>query len=52
MTMLIDEPETIHAALSIFVKSFVPIVRAIIRLHLCVFRLKREMMTEKLSGCG
>lgn len=51
VTILIDEPETIHAALPFFVKSFVPFVGTITRLHLCAFWPTREIMTEKLSGC-
>ena len=51
VTILIDEPETIHAALPFFVKSFVPFVGTITRLHLCAFWPTREIMTVKLSGC-
>ena len=42
-TILIDEPETIHAALPVFVKSFVPFVARITRLHLCAFWPTREI---------
>ena len=50
VTILIDEPEIIHAALPVFVKSFVPFVGTITRLHLCAFWPTREILTEKLSG--
>lgn len=42
-TILIDEPETIHAALPVFVKSFVPFVARITQLHLCAFWPTREI---------
>ncbi len=41
-TILIDEPETIHAALPIFLKSFVPFKARITGLHLCAFWPTRE----------
>ena len=50
MTILIDEPETVHAALPVFVKSFAPFVGSITRLHLCAFWPVREILTAKLAG--
>ena len=50
VTMLIDEPEIVHAALLLFVKSFAPFLGTITRLHLCAFWPTREILTEKLSG--
>jgi len=49
-TILIDEPETIHAALPVFVKSFVPFTARITRLHLCAFWPTREIGTFELEG--
>ena len=48
-TILIDEPETIHAALPVFVKSFVPFAARITRLHLCAFWPAREIAAFKLE---
>ena len=50
VTMLIDEPETVHAALPVFVKSFVPFVGTITRLHLCAFWPTREIAAADLAG--
>jgi len=50
VTVLIDEPETVYAALSVFVKSFYPFVGKITRLHLCAFWPKREIATAELTG--
>lgn len=49
-TILIDEPETIHAALPIIVKSFVPFTARITRLHLCAFWPTREIGVFMLEG--
>ena len=49
-TILIDEPETIHAALPVFVKSFVPFAARITRLHLCAFWPTREIGSFTLEG--
>ncbi len=49
-TILIDEPETIHAALPVFVKSFVPFTARITRLHLCAFWPTREIGSFVLKG--
>ena len=48
-TLLIDEPETIHAALPLFVKSFVPFVAKVKRLHLCAFWPTREIGSFELE---
>jgi len=49
-TVLIDEPETIHAALPVFVQSFVPFTARITRLHLCAFWPTREIGSYILAG--
>ena len=49
-TVLIDEPETVHAALPVFVKSFVPFMAWIVRLHLCAFWPTREIGSYTLEG--
>ena len=49
-TVLIDEPETVHAALPVFVKSFVPFMARIVRLHLCAFWPTREIGSFALEG--
>ncbi len=49
-TVLIDEPETVHAALPVFVKSFVPFVGPVTRLHLCAFWPTREIASVELTG--
>lgn len=48
-TIIIDEPETIQAALPLVVKSFKPIVGKITRLHLCAFQPKREIAAIELK---
>ena len=50
MTILIDEPETVHAALPVFIGSFVPFVGRITRLHLCAFWPTREIAACELAG--
>ena len=50
VTILIDEPDTVHAALPVFVKSFVPFVGEITRLHLCAFWPTREIAAAELAG--
>ena len=42
-TLLIDEPETVYAALPMIVKFFVPFTARITRLHLCAFWPTREI---------
>lgn len=49
-TILIDEPETVHAAIPVFVKSFVPFMARIVRLHLCAFWPMREIGSFTLEG--
>ena len=49
-TVLIDEPETVHAAIPVFVKSFVPFMARIVRLHLCAFWPTREIGSFALEG--
>jgi len=48
-TILIDEPKTIHAAIPVFVKSFVPFTARITRLHLCAFWPTREIVSFTLK---
>lgn len=49
-TILIDEPETVYAAMPVFVKSFVPFTATIVRLHLCAFWPTREIGSYVLTG--
>ena len=42
-TILIDEPETVLAAMPVFLKAFVPFTARITRLHLCAFWPTREI---------
>ena len=49
-TILIDEPEMVHAALPVFVRSFVPFTGKIVRLHLCAFWPTREILSADLTG--
>ena len=49
-TILIDEPETVHAAMPFFVKSFTPFMAQITRLHLCAFWPTREIGSYTLEG--
>ena len=51
-TIMIDEPEVIHSALPTVVKSFMPRVGTIKRLHLCAFWPTREIATIELTGEG
>lgn len=48
-TILIDEPDTVHAALPVFVRSFAPFVGRIVRLHLCAFWPTREILSVDLT---
>ena len=48
VTILIDEPETVHDALPILVKSFYPFTATITQLHLCAFWPTREIATVQL----
>lgn len=49
-TLLIDEPETVYAAVPVLMKSFYPFVGKISRLHLCAFWPKREIASVELTG--
>ena len=49
-TVLIDEPETVHQALPLFITSFVPFTGRIVRLHLCAFWPTREIVSADLAG--
>lgn len=49
-TMLIDEPESIGAALPVLMRHFVPLRARIDRLHLCAFWPTREILTVELTG--
>lgn len=48
-TILIDEPEIVHAALPVFVESFRPLSGKITRLHLCAFWPTREIAAFELK---
>ncbi len=49
-TVLIDEPDTVYAALPVFIRSFSPFVGKITRLHLCAFWPTREIAAFSLAG--
>ena len=49
-TILIDEPDVIHRALPVVVRSFHPLVGKITKLHLCAFWPTREIATIDLKG--
>lgn len=48
-TILIDEPDVVYAAIPILMKSFVPFVGTITRLHLCAFWPTREIAAVELT---
>ena len=50
VTVMIDKPQVICAALPVLLQSFTPIVGKITRLHLCAFWPTREIMTVELKG--
>lgn len=50
-TILIDEPETVYAAIPVLMKSFYPFMGKITRLHLCAFWPTREIASFELTGC-
>ena len=50
ITMLIDEPSAVFAAVPLFLQSFRPFVARINRLHLCAFWPTREIISCKLTG--
>lgn len=49
-TILVEEPETVYAALPVLMKSFHPFVGKITRLHLCAFWPTREIAAADLTG--
>ena len=49
-TILIDDPEVVHAALPTVVKDFHPMTGKISRLHLCAFWPTREIAAFELKG--
>ena len=49
VTLLMDEPETIQAAIPLVVNSFEPFVGKITALHLCAFCPRREIATIALK---
>ena len=49
-TILIDDPEVVHAALPTFVKCFRPMTGRITRLHLCAFWPTREIAALELKA--
>lgn len=49
-TILIDEPDTVYAAVPVLMKSFVPFTGTIVRLHLCAFWPTREIAAAELAG--
>ena len=49
-TILIDEPEVVHSALPIVVRTLRPITGTITRLHLCAFWPTREIASFELKG--
>ena len=48
-TIIIDEPETVQAALPHVMKSFTPLLGKVTKLHLCAFQPKREIATAELK---
>ena len=50
VTLLIDEPATVCAALPLLLNSFHPFVGQITRLHLCAFWPTREIAAAELTG--
>ena len=49
-TILIDEPDVVHAALPFVLKTFAPFIAKITRLHLCAFWPTREIVSYELAG--
>ena len=49
ITIIIDEPDTICAALPTLIKSFHPFVGRITKLHLCAFWPTREILSIELK---
>ncbi len=49
-TLLIDEPDTVCAALPVLVKHFSPFIANIARLHLCASWPTREILSVQLNA--
>lgn len=49
-TLLIDEMETVAAAVPVLMRVFHPLTAAVTRLHLCAFWPTREVFAAPLSG--
>lgn len=49
-TIMIDEPETICAAIPVLLKSFKPFEAKITKLHLCAFWPTREILSVEFCG--
>ena len=49
-TLLIDEMETVAAAVPVLLREFGPMMAAITRLHLCAFWPTREILSVPLTG--
>lgn len=49
-TLLIDEPQTVCAALPVLIRDFQPLMATVIRLHLCAFWPMREIAAAALTG--
>ena len=49
-TMLIDDPQTIAAALPTLMQHFTPVTARLTRLHLCAFWPTREICAAELTG--
>jgi len=50
VSLLIDEPEMVYAAIPHVMNCFVPFTGTITRLHLCAFWPTREVAAYRLSG--
>ncbi len=50
VTLLIDEPETVCAALPVLLRGFSPFVGKLTRLHLCAFWPTREIAAFEMNG--
>ena len=50
VSILIDEPEAVQAAIPVLVREFAPFTGTIIRLHLCAFWPTREIAAAELTG--
>lgn len=49
VTMLIDEADTVHSVLPLFVRSFCPFAAKVVRLRLCAFWPTREVVSVELE---